>query len=502
MALLDGKLLEGRYLLESKIGEGGMGAVYLATQLRVGRKVAVKFLHGAAADSASARKRFEIEAQAIGRLNHPNCITLFDFGYSEELDALYTVVEFIEGDSLFKIVGQRLPMSRVVRIMRQVAAAIDHAHANRIIHRDLKPENIMLSVDSLGYEHVKVLDFGIARLVEEGSPDEKTQIRLTRTGSVFGTPPYMSPEQVLGKSDVTHLTDLYSLGVMLYELVTGHLPFQGVSPLEVALMHVKEPVPPITRADVPESLKRIVFHLLEKAPQDRFQTCGELIMALDGVDLSAEVSDEHHETMELGHLASNFVQPTSGGLHARPAASNTGSMHQANTENLSPAAAQASPAAAQPTMPPAKRALPSALIAVVVVLVLIVSLGALMKLQSPSEEFEDFDEVVAHPTSVATQEPSSAELVVVPALEFEEPVEPVIEPDPKVEEAVVVPQPVKTATQSATTKKKTTSASNGKVEADPVPTVEPKKLPASLDLVLPTATRPSDGLKQPKKIGP
>jgi len=277
-----GTVIEGKYRLERELGAGGMGAVWLATQIMVDRKVAVKLLHPAFMDQDDLQARFEVEARAIGRLNHPNCITLYDFGFSSDLKAFYTVIEYINGVSLDKRLSSSVPLTEVISIVKQIALALDHAHHQGILHRDLKPENVMLAKMTDGSELVKVLDFGIARIVKGDNESEEAQ-RITKAGEVFGTPAYMSPEQARSTRQLGPPADLYSLGVMFYELVAGNLPFFANSAFDLLMMHVTKPVPPIIRRDVPEEIKLIIYRLMDKEPANRFQSGRDLSRALDAV---------------------------------------------------------------------------------------------------------------------------------------------------------------------------------------------------------------------------
>jgi serine/threonine protein kinase len=277
-----GTVIEGKYRLERELGAGGMGAVWLATQIMVDRKVAVKLLHPAFMDQDDLQARFEVEARAIGRLNHPNCITLYDFGFSTDLKAFYTVIEYINGVSLDKRLSSSLPLTEVISIVKQISLALDHAHHQGILHRDLKPENVMLANMTDGSELVKVLDFGIARIVKGDNDTEEAQ-RITKAGEVFGTPAYMSPEQARSTRQLGPPADLYSLGVMFYELVAGNLPFFANSAFDLLMMHVTKPVPPIIRHDVPEEIKLIIYRLMDKDPANRFQSGRDLSRALDTV---------------------------------------------------------------------------------------------------------------------------------------------------------------------------------------------------------------------------
>ncbi len=304
-----GTVIEGKYRLERELGAGGMGTVFLATQLMVDRPVAVKVLHPSHLNHNEVRARFEVEAKAIGRLNHPNVITLYDFGFSPELDAFYTVIEYIDGVPLDHKLDDRLHIREIVAIVRQIALALDHAHHIGILHRDLKPENVMLARLSDGTDHVKVLDFGIARIVKgSGAEEEKENVRITKAGEVFGTPAYMSPEQARSVRQLGPTADLYSLGVMFYELVAGSLPFFAQSAFDLLMMHVTKPVPPIRRLDVPEEICSIIYRMLEKAPEDRFQSGREVVAALDRVPLP-EVSDEDLDEFEGGEPTAVSAPP-------------------------------------------------------------------------------------------------------------------------------------------------------------------------------------------------
>ncbi len=298
---LVGTIIENKYRLDEQIGHGGMGAVYRGTQLMVDRTVAVKLLQTEFASHDNFKARFEVEAKAIGRMNHPNCITLFDFGYSQNIEAFYTVVEYINGRSLGSLLAEKLSLNTAVSVIRQIASGLDHAHHHGIIHRDLKPENIMLARMTDGSEMVKVLDFGIAQIIKgtadnphnDGSDlyapleDDFESDRITRVGEVFGTPPYMSPEQARSTRNLTPACDLYSLGVIFYELIAGQLPFFSDNPLDILLMHINNPPPPITRLENLPELNTVIMRLLEKDPTLRIQSGQELIALLDAISPEA-----------------------------------------------------------------------------------------------------------------------------------------------------------------------------------------------------------------------
>jgi serine/threonine protein kinase len=285
-----GVVLEGKYRLDRKIGEGGMGAVYLGVQLMVDRPVAIKLLHAGLTQHERVKKRFEVEARAIGRLSHPNVITLYDFGFSQEIDAFYMVMEFLDGPPMHKRTAQGVSGDEAITITKQIAAALDHAHHLKILHRDLKPENIIIVPMTDGSELVKVLDFGIARIFKDDDDVTKSQAdrnRITRAGEVFGTPAYISPEQARGERDLTPASDLYSLGVMLFEMLEGKLPFWGETAIDTIMLHITAPIPVITRIDVPDGLKKLTYALLAKEPSQRPQSGRALIAALDTIAASA-----------------------------------------------------------------------------------------------------------------------------------------------------------------------------------------------------------------------
>src|SRR5262245_56120019 len=266
IAMPPGTTLRERYRLDSEIGRGGMGIVYRATDLELMREVAVKVVSDAG--SSDARQRLMREARAAAALNHPSIISVYDVGEAQGLP--FFVMELVDGPSLAK--ARPSDLLRIVDIACQICAALDHAHANRIVHRDLKPDNVLLSSVSQSGS-VKLADLGLA-LPGHGA-------RISRSGLILGTASYMSPEQALGQS-VDGRTDLYALGVLLYELTTGRLPFTGDDPLTVISQHVHAPVVPprVLRPELPRALEAVILRLLEKSPAARFATAGETAAAL------------------------------------------------------------------------------------------------------------------------------------------------------------------------------------------------------------------------------
>ncbi len=262
-----GRVLGGKFEILELIGQGGMGKVYRARHLTLDRQVCVKTLKPSLLDDATLVGRFEREAKAASRLNHPNSIQVLDFGQDGQ-GGLYLVMELVRGRDLRKVLRDEFPLaeSRVCHIVGQVLSALAEAHAQGVIHRDLKPENIMLEPRRDEPDFVKVLDFGIAKIQDPGVPG------LTRPDVVCGTPLYMSPEQATG-SAFDARADLYAVGVILYQLTTGTLPFEGANSMEILTKHVTQlPVPPRERrpeVPVSEAMEGLILRALAKDPAHR-----------------------------------------------------------------------------------------------------------------------------------------------------------------------------------------------------------------------------------------
>ncbi len=271
-----GKVLTGKYRIEEKLSEGGMGAVYRGTHVLMEKTVAVKVLRPSLAADEKIVARFSREARAASRITHPNALSVTDFGEAEG-GIVFLVMEFLSGRTLKDIIREEGPMSleRAVNIMRQVTDALKAAHDQGVVHRDLKSDNIMLMSAAVG-EHAKVLDFGIAKINEpDGTPDST----LTAPNLVIGTPQYMSPEQCSQATDIDSRSDIYSLGVILYEMLVGHVPFTGESPTMVMLKHLQEPVPSVLdeRSDIPPSIGQIIARAMAKVPANRYQKVTDLL---------------------------------------------------------------------------------------------------------------------------------------------------------------------------------------------------------------------------------
>ncbi len=272
-----GKEVAGQFRIERRIGSGGMGAVYKALQPEMNRHVAIKILHSKYLARKDLVSRFRREARAMSHLSHPNTARVFLYGQLEEDGACYFVMEYLEGRNLAQTVRAEGPMEpeRAATIMQKVCMALAEAHRAGIIHRDLKPENIFLTSQGGIEDFPKVLDFGLAKVTEKQM--RPGSLILTREGMVFGTPEFMSPEQARGQT-LDGRADIYSLGVIMYELLTGKLPFDAKQPIEYIQHHVNSvPAPLSTRAPVPipPALEAAVMRSLAKSPDDRFQTAEE-----------------------------------------------------------------------------------------------------------------------------------------------------------------------------------------------------------------------------------
>jgi len=278
--LVDHQLIGGgRYRIVRRLGKGGMGAVYEAEDLRLGRAVALKVLLNEGG-SEEWRRRFAREARAVAVVSHPNVAALYDA--DEDGGRCFIVMELLLGRSLRAVLAEGpLPVERVIRIARQIVLGLGAAHEKGIVHRDIKPDNIMIS-DGDG---VKILDFGIAKIVAGSLHEERSHGRLltTKTGQVMGTPHYMSPEQARG-AVVDPRTDIFSFGVVLYEMLAGRRPFRGKTQLEVILDVVNRVPEPVSshRPGAPGEVEAIIERCLQKEAEDRFQSAGELLSALDG----------------------------------------------------------------------------------------------------------------------------------------------------------------------------------------------------------------------------
>jgi serine/threonine-protein kinase len=277
---LIGEVLDGRYRIEKLLGRGGMGRVYRAEHVGIGRAVAVKVLDPRGGFEPSARQRFEREAVATGRLRHPNCVGVTDFGALPD-GSLFLVMELLDGVTVDDLLADhpRLPPARAVAILRHVLRGLAHAHGHGLVHRDLTPRNVILVGEGGDPDFAKVVDFGLAKMV--GGDAGAT---ITQTGIVCGTPSYMSPEQSIGKP-VDHRTDLYAATILLFEMLTGRPPFKADEALRVLAMHMTQPPPSVAEVapDVvlPPALEALIARGLAKDPANRPQTAEQYLDELD-----------------------------------------------------------------------------------------------------------------------------------------------------------------------------------------------------------------------------
>jgi serine/threonine protein kinase len=273
---LIGQTLAGKYRIDARLSEGGMGTVYRGTHVLMEKTVAIKVLHPSLAADEKIVARFSREARAASRISHPNALSVTDFG-EDDNGIVFLVMEYLNGKTLKEVIRNEGPMqlNRVVDIMRQVGGALQTAHAQGVVHRDLKSDNIMLITTTVG-EHAKVLDFGIAKIKE---PEGRVDPGLTAPNLVIGTPQYMSPEQCSQSVEIDTRSDIYSFGVILFEMLAGHVPFGGDSPTMIMLKHLQESVPSVLeeRNDLPPAIGRVISRAMAKVPENRYQTIEELL---------------------------------------------------------------------------------------------------------------------------------------------------------------------------------------------------------------------------------
>ncbi len=270
----------GKYEIIERLGHGGMAEVYRGYHKGLDRYVAIKVLHTFIAEDADFKARFQREAQNVARLNHPNIMQAYDYEYDEKTGSYFMVTELIEGQTLEQHLkklaknDQYMPLAEALQIIRQLGVALAYAHSHYMIHRDVKPANIMLGRDG----RIILTDFGIARIVRG---------EQTTAGGMVGSPAYMSPEQCRGEAE-DERTDLYALGVIFYKLLTGEVPYDADSPMEIILNHLDAPIPSVRklRPDLPIKVDQLITRLLAKRPEDRYQSADALLSVLDSVSVS------------------------------------------------------------------------------------------------------------------------------------------------------------------------------------------------------------------------
>jgi eukaryotic-like serine/threonine-protein kinase len=310
-----GRRLNERYKILSRLGDGGMSVVYKAEDLILERLVAVKVLRGEFSSDEAFIRRFRREAESVASLSNPNIVNIYDIG--EEDDLHYIVMELVDGITLKNFIQNYspLPSKDAIYILKQIASALEHAHQNGIVHRDVKPQNILIDDE----DHVKVTDFGIALAVSSAT--------ITFTNSIMGSAHYLSPEQAKG-GKATAKSDIYAFGIVMYEMLTGKLPFPGESPVTVALKHLNETFirPRDLNPNIPQSLENIIIKSMAKSPDDRFESMGELyhslITALDPDRLNEEPivlnTYEDPGVTKVLPAIGNKVQNESSGVHELP----------------------------------------------------------------------------------------------------------------------------------------------------------------------------------------
>lgn len=297
-----GQVIGEKYRIIRLLGKGGMGAVYLGKHVLIGKQVGVKFLHAEFAEKEDMVKRFYREAQIAAAISHKNIIDVMDVGISEHGEP-YLVMEYLEGESLSSVLKQSGPidLGAACGVLQPTLSALAAAHDKGMVHRDLKPENIFLVIEGAQPPFVKLIDLGISKLTKEAE-----QSHLTHTGSFLGTPAYMATEQIRGASEVDHRADLYSVGVLLYEMLTGQLPFQGGHYNELLLkVMTGEPTPPREAfADFPIEAEELVIKLLDKEPDNRPQTAAEIL------EIIKSFSGYEERESSLGRVVSQIAKKT------------------------------------------------------------------------------------------------------------------------------------------------------------------------------------------------
>lgn len=300
-----GQTLSGRYKIEELVGQGGMSSVYKGMDPNLKRVVAIKLIHPHLTGDQEFVRRFETEASAVAQLRHPNIIQVFDF--NNDGNTYYMVLEFVPGETLqarlkrLSLSGRLLSPDEIVRFGASICDAANYAHKRGLIHRDIKPANVMLNVQG----EAILMDFGITKIV--GATHH------TATGAVIGTALYMSPEQIRGERP-DHRVDIYSLGVMLFEMVSGHPPYEADSAMTIMMMHLNDPIPDLSRlrSDVPAGLKTIIEKALAKDPKDRYQTAAELASALRNYSKTMqEPVKEAPTVMEVTPSEETYIEPVS-----------------------------------------------------------------------------------------------------------------------------------------------------------------------------------------------
>ncbi len=373
----------GRYHISERLGAGGMATVYKAFDSRLERDVAVKFIRPEIVKDEMFLKRFEREAKALARLSHPNIVKVLDYGEHE--GSPYLVMEYIRGDTLKAKLGKPMPWREAARMLLPIAEALDYTHKHNIIHRDVKPSNFLVSESG----HLMLSDFGIAKMLD--SPDA---MQLTGTGIGIGTPEYMAPEQGLGQT-VDQRADVYSLGIVFYEMLTGQKPYRADTPMAVMYKQISDPLPSPHQyvPSLPDFVERVVFKTLAKKPEERYQDMAGFAKALQGLIESSDAEAtllKPSETLQAQTVLSQTAEP----LSSQKPFTQQPITHQPFTQQPETWGSQPSSVPAQPTTHPEKRSSKMwitcgvAVIAMACIIILLVTggFGALIALFGPPPE--------------------------------------------------------------------------------------------------------------------
>lgn len=326
-----GTVLSERYRILRRIGEGGMGLVYEAEHVAIEKRVALKVLRDDFSSRPEVVERFKQEAKSATRIGNAHIVDISDFGITPT-GASYFVMELLEGEDLANVLEREghLPLERAANILRQCCKALGAAHAKGIVHRDMKPENIFLTERDGRSDFVKIVDFGIAKMSDIETPGAPGR-KLTKTGMIFGTPEYMSPEQAAGKPNLDHRVDIYALAVIFFEMITGRVPFVGDTFMGILTQHMFEDPPAFEdvnpRVAVPEAIRAFVYRGLAKDPGDRFQSCDEMAAALEEALAGRAASTLHgfgEPARPSGRPTPRAIEPAPTAELAVPARSRTG----------------------------------------------------------------------------------------------------------------------------------------------------------------------------------
>jgi eukaryotic-like serine/threonine-protein kinase len=412
-----GTILAGRYEIEGVLGAGGMGAVYKAVYKEIGRRVAIKLLHSQFTGDASVVERFRREARAAGAIGHDNICEVTDVGVTDNGDP-FLVMPCLEGGSLAELMSNgRISISRLCDMICQTLGALQAAHDVGIVHRDLKPDNIFVTRVGDRADFIKLLDFGISKILDQNSVSD-----LTQTGTILGTPHYMAPEQARGAKGINHLVDVYAMGVIMYEALTGERPFIGDSYNEVMFKILTEPftAPSKLNPSVPPSIEKVVLKAMSRDPAKRYSNCAEMRIALEDASTNTgqQVGVLTAAATAVGDASGPFT-PTSGVVPVSN--EKTPSPFSSNTNDRVPSTIEAQSAALGEPRKRVALAVGIIIGAIAIVVVGLILLGAAEEAKPP----------VIVPVSAPVQE----DKMPAPVEEEKSPVKPMLPPPVEAEES-------------------------------------------------------------------